>query len=150
MGLSKKFFVLFPWNPYLKTDCTSLLILLLRIKTPFCKNITDNSVFFFMEVECIGNTQITHMEETEKCCRVIRLWFAMGSKVFFFSDMSKIIWQIGQIGWISLFWVCVCTGSYGFWIMPGGGVYQSLYKGATSRNPTWTIPISRHFKGISI
>ena len=29
--------------------------------------------YFFTEVKCKGNTQITHMEETEKCHRVIRL-----------------------------------------------------------------------------
>ena len=30
----------------------------------FRKNIKDDSVIFFMEVECIGNTQIIHVEET--------------------------------------------------------------------------------------
>ena len=29
--------------------------------------------YFFMEVKCKGNTTITHMEETEKHHRVIRL-----------------------------------------------------------------------------
>ena len=33
----------------------------------------DNSVFFFMEVECIGKTQIINMEEAEERHRVIRL-----------------------------------------------------------------------------
>ena len=33
----------------------------------------DDSVIFFMEVKCKGNTQFTHMEETEKHHRVIRL-----------------------------------------------------------------------------
>ena len=45
----------------------------LRIKTPFRKNITDDSVFLFTEAKCKGNTQITHMDETEKHHRVIRL-----------------------------------------------------------------------------
>ena len=41
-----------------------------------------------MEVECIGNTQIIHMEETEKRHRVIRLMLAkemnwISSNVFF-------------------------------------------------------------------
>ena len=44
----------------------SLFSFQLRIKTPFRKNTTDDSVFFFTEVKCKGN-QITHMEETEKC-----------------------------------------------------------------------------------
>ena len=30
--------------------------------------------YFFMEVECIGNTQIIHMEETEITQRTIGLW----------------------------------------------------------------------------
>ena len=46
----------------------------LRIKTPFRKNITENSIFFHTEVKCKGNTQIIQMEETKKCHRVIRLW----------------------------------------------------------------------------
>ena len=33
----------------------------------------DDSVFF-MEVECIGNTQIIHMEETRMSQRTIGLW----------------------------------------------------------------------------
>ena len=33
----------------------------------------DDSVFFFMEVECIGNTQIIHMEETGMTQRTIGL-----------------------------------------------------------------------------
>ena len=44
----------------------SLFSFQLRIKTPFRKNITVDSVIFFMEVKCKGNTQITHMEEIEK------------------------------------------------------------------------------------
>ena len=43
----------------------SLFSFPLRVKTPFRKNITDDSVIFFTEVECIGNTQIINMEETE-------------------------------------------------------------------------------------
>ena len=42
----------------------SLFSFPLRIKTSFRKNITDDSVFFLRVVECIGNTQIIHMEET--------------------------------------------------------------------------------------
>ena len=44
----------------------SLFSFQLRIKTPFCKNITDDSLISFTEVKCKGNTQITHMEETGK------------------------------------------------------------------------------------
>ena len=33
----------------------------------------DSVFFFFMEVECIGKTQIIHMEEAEERHRVIRL-----------------------------------------------------------------------------
>ena len=51
----------------------SLFSFQLRIKTLFRKNITDDSVILFTEVKCKGNTQITHMEETEKCHQVIRL-----------------------------------------------------------------------------
>ena len=50
----------------------SLFSFQLRIKTPFHKDITDDSVFLF-KVKCIGKTQITHMEETEKYQWVIRL-----------------------------------------------------------------------------
>ena len=35
----------------------SLFSFPLRIKTSFCKNIMDDSVFFFVEVECIENTK---------------------------------------------------------------------------------------------
>ena len=35
----------------------------LRIKKPLRKNITDDSVIFFAEMECIANAQIIHMEE---------------------------------------------------------------------------------------
>ena len=42
----------------------SLFSFPLRIKTPLRKNIKDDSVIFFTEVKCIGNTQIIHMEET--------------------------------------------------------------------------------------
>ena len=38
----------------------------LRIKTPFCKNITNDSIFFFTKVKYKGNTQITHMEERQQ------------------------------------------------------------------------------------
>ena len=51
----------------------SLFSFQLRIKTPSRKNIKDDSVFLFTEVKCKGNTQITHMEETEKRHWVIRL-----------------------------------------------------------------------------
>ena len=51
----------------------SLFSFPLRIKTSFRKNITDDSVFFFMEVECIGNIQIIHMEETGITQRTIGL-----------------------------------------------------------------------------
>jgi hypothetical protein len=51
----------------------SLFSFQLRIKTPFRKNITDDSVIFFTEVKYKGKPQITHMEETEKRHRVIRL-----------------------------------------------------------------------------
>ena len=51
----------------------SLFFFQFRIKTPFHKIITDDSVTFFTEVKCKGNTQITNMEETEKHHRVIRL-----------------------------------------------------------------------------
>ena len=51
----------------------SLFSFQLRIKTPFRKNITDDSVIFFTEVKYKGKTQVTHMEETEKRHRVIRL-----------------------------------------------------------------------------
>ena len=55
----------------------SLFSFQLRIKTPFRKNITDDAVILFAEVKCKGNTQITHMEETEKRHRVIRLILVM-------------------------------------------------------------------------
>jgi hypothetical protein len=53
----------------------SLFYFPLRIKTSFRKNITDDSGFFFMEVECIGNTQIIHME-VKHCtvCNYRRSW----------------------------------------------------------------------------
>ena len=58
----------FPWNPYLKTDCTGLLILF-SIKYQNCalfrKIIIDDSIFF-MDLKCKENTQITNAEETEK------------------------------------------------------------------------------------
>ena len=44
-----------------------------RIKTPFRKNVMDDSIIFLTKVICKGNTQITHMEETKNCHRVIRL-----------------------------------------------------------------------------
>lgn len=50
----------------------SLLSFPLIMKKPFRKNIMDDWVFF-SEVECIGNIQIIHMEESEKRHRVIRL-----------------------------------------------------------------------------
>jgi hypothetical protein len=51
----------------------SLFSFQLIIKTPFGKNITDDSEIFFTEVKCKGKTQITHMGETEKRHRVIGL-----------------------------------------------------------------------------
>ena len=51
----------------------SLFSFQLRIKTPFRKIITNDSVIFFTELKCKGNAQITNMEETEKRHRVIRL-----------------------------------------------------------------------------
>ena len=51
----------------------SLFSFPLRIKTPLRKNIMDGSVIFVTEVECIGNTQIIHMEETEIIQRAIGL-----------------------------------------------------------------------------
>ena len=68
MGLS----VIIPYSFFLgiliskQIAPASLFSLQLRIKTPFRKNITADSVIFFTEVKCKGNTQITHMEETEK------------------------------------------------------------------------------------
>ena len=53
----------------------------LRVKTSFRKNIMDDSVFIFTEVNCKRNPQITYMEEseeTEKLYRVIRLWKLLG------------------------------------------------------------------------
>ena len=44
----------------------ALFFFQLRIKTPFRKNIKDNSVFLFTEVKCKGDTQIMQMEETKK------------------------------------------------------------------------------------
>ena len=55
----------------------SLFSFQLKFKTPFLKIITDDSVSFFTEVKCKGNTQITNMEETEKCHRVIRLMWCV-------------------------------------------------------------------------
>ena len=60
----------------------SLFPFQLRIKTPFLKNITDDSIIFFMEVKCKGSTQITHMEETKKHHRVIRLWIVLENLIF--------------------------------------------------------------------
>ena len=62
-----------------RLQIASLFSFPLRIKTPFRKNITDDSlddsIIFFTEVECIGNTQIIHMEETEIGQRAKRLLF---------------------------------------------------------------------------
>ena len=44
-----------------------------KIKTPFRKFIMDDSVSFFTEVKCKGNTQIRNTEETEKHHQLIRL-----------------------------------------------------------------------------
>jgi hypothetical protein len=45
----------------------------LRIKSPFPKNIMDDSEYFFTEVKCKENTQITHTEETQEQHQVIKL-----------------------------------------------------------------------------
>ena len=67
MGLSIIISCSFPWNPYLKTDCNSLLVLFsIKDQNTIPQNLTDD-LRNFTDVKCKGNTQITHMEETEKC-----------------------------------------------------------------------------------
>ena len=66
-----------------------LFSFLIRIKTPFHKNITDDSEFFFTELECIGITQIIHMEETETSQRAIGLLTSTYGLQLFHEDFSK-------------------------------------------------------------
>ena len=67
----------------------SLFSFPLRIKTPFRKNIKDGSGFFFTEVECIGNTQIIQMEETEISQRAIGLLLKILRKTEHFQQLGK-------------------------------------------------------------
>ena len=65
MGLSVM--ILFPLNSYLKTDCTSLLVLFsIKDQNTILKNCYKRFRNFFTEVKCKENTQITNTEETGK------------------------------------------------------------------------------------
>ena len=67
MALSVIIPCFFPWNPYLKTDCTSLLVLFsIKDQNTILKNCYKRFRNFFTEVKCKENTQITNTEETGK------------------------------------------------------------------------------------
>ena len=75
MGLSVKISCFFFFRILISKQIAvaSLFSFPLRSKTPFRKNITDDFLFIFTEVECMGNIQIIHMEETEISQRAIGL-----------------------------------------------------------------------------
>ena len=76
---------LFPWNLYLKTDCTSLLVLFsIKDQNTIPQNYQGSFHNFFKEVKCKGNTQITNTEETEKHHQVIWLMLAVLQLYHFF------------------------------------------------------------------
>ena len=74
MGLSKIIPCSFSWNPYLKTDCTSLLLLFsIKDQNTIPKKYCGWFPILFTEVKYKGNTQIIHIEETKKRHRAIKL-----------------------------------------------------------------------------
>ena len=74
----------------------SLFSFPLRIKTSFRKKYYRWFRIFFMEVECIGNTQIIHMEETGIAQRTIGLMEEKRDK-----NLSNMSWEYCPSGFVS-------------------------------------------------
>ena len=70
----------------------------LRIKTSFCKNIMDDSVFFFVEVECIENTKTGITQRTIRLLSSRRIF----RDAFFGMPSSGCLLLIGFFGIPSL------------------------------------------------
>ena len=54
-------------------------------------------LYFFMEVKCIGNTQIIHMEETGITQRTIGLMSTVLRRTLFFSSLMGLFYVVRQM-----------------------------------------------------